>query len=116
MSIPTFDPTLVWMVMDGDEIAGANICVGNHEGDTQVGYVASIGVRRPWRGRGLAKTMLGVCFEEFARREKTATTLHVDAASRTGATHLYESVGMREVHRSAAYALELRPGENLAVS
>ena len=116
MSIPTFDPTLVWMVLDGDEIAGAITCIGNHEGDAQVGYVASLGVRRPWRGRGLAKTMLHVCFAEFASREKTAVTLHVDAANPTGATHLYESVGMREIHRSATYVVELRPGENLAIS
>ncbi len=115
MSIPTFEPSLVWMVMDGDEVVAGNICVGNHEGDTNIGYVASLGVLRPWRGKGIAKSMLVACFSEFARRGKTATALHVDAASPTGATHLYESVGMRETHRDALYELELRPGEDLSV-
>ena len=116
LAIPSFDPSLVWMALDGDEIAGNAICLGEHEGDESVGYVANIAVRRPWRGRGLAKAMLAVCFAELAGRGKKAVALVVDADSLTGATRLYESVGMREVHRSAEYGLELRSGEDLTVS
>lgn len=115
METPRFDPSLVWMVAENDEITGSCICIGEHEGETDVGYVANIAVRRPWRGRGLAKTMLAVAFDEFARRGKTAAALYVDAENTTGATRLYESVGMREVSRNAMYQRELRPGKRLSV-
>ena len=116
MEIASFDPDLAWMVLDGDEVVGVNICLGDHEGDSTIGYVGNLAVRRRWRGRGLATTMLAVCFDEFARRGKVGAALHVDADSRTGATRLYESVGMREVHREALYELELRPGKNLTLT
>lgn len=116
MEQASFDPSLVWVAYDGDEIAGSNICVGAFEDDESVGYVANVAVGRPWRGRGLAKSMLGAAFEEFVRRGKKAATLHVDADSLTGATRLYESVGMREVFRSAHYERELRPGRDITVS
>ena len=54
-------------------------------------------------------------FTDFARSGKTVATLDVDAENITGATRLYESVGMRETHRMAWYELELRPGEELSV-
>lgn len=113
MDQPSFDPTLVWIAYDRDQIAGSNICIGSFEDDDSVGYVANLAVGRPWRGRGLAKSMLGAAFEEFVRRGKKAATLHVDADSLTGATRLYESVGMREVFRSAVYQRELRAGRDI---
>jgi ribosomal protein S18 acetylase RimI-like enzyme len=90
-------------------------CTGNHEGDDMVGYVQSLGVRKPWRGRGIARNLLLHAFGEFRRRGKRGAALDADAHSLTGATRLYESVGMREVHRNAVYVKELRSGEDLAV-
>jgi mycothiol synthase len=58
------------------------------------GYVGAIGVRRPWRGRGLAKTLLLHSFADFHRRGQTRATLNVDADSPIRATHLYDRVGM----------------------
>jgi ribosomal protein S18 acetylase RimI-like enzyme len=58
------------------------------------GYVGAIGVRRPWRGKGYAKALLLYTFREFFQRGTTRVTLGVDAESPTGATHLYERVGM----------------------
>lgn len=115
MDTPRFDPSLVWMVAEGDEVVGSCVCIGEHEGETDVGYVGNIAVRRPWRGRGLAKAMMTVAFAEFARRGKSAAALHVDAENATGATRLYESVGMREISRDAVYQRELRPGKKLSV-
>jgi mycothiol synthase len=111
-----FDPSLWWMAVDGDEYAGNCWCLGSVEDDDRVGYVANLGVRQPWRGRGLAKAMLGHAFAEFQRRGRIAATLHVDAESLTGATKLYQSVGMRESDRFAAYEIELRSGDDLLVS
>ena len=85
------DHSLWFVVRDGDEIAAAVRNEANRHGG---GYVAIIGVRRQWRGRGLAKALLHRSFGEFWRRGLTRVTLGVDAESPTGATHLYEAVGM----------------------
>ena len=85
------DHSLWYVVRDGDEIAAA---VRNETGRLGGGYVAIIGVRRPWRGQGIAKALLYRSFGEFWKRGISRVTLGVDAESPTGATKLYESVGM----------------------
>jgi ribosomal protein S18 acetylase RimI-like enzyme len=115
LEMPSVDRDRVYIAMDGDEIAGSTICFNEFEGDDSVAYVASLSVRRPWRGRGLAKAMLQASFADFADDGKRAVTLHVDGENITGAKRLYESVGMRETHRMAWYEVELRPGEELSV-
>jgi mycothiol synthase len=82
----------VWFVVrDGDEIAA----VARNEARESAGYVGLLGVRRPWRGRGLGKALLYRTFAEFWERGLTRVTLGVDSESPTGATKLYERVGMR---------------------
>ncbi len=85
-----FDPSLWFVIRDGDEIAA----VVRNELRTGAGYVGALGVRRPWRGRGYGRALLLQSFREFQRRGSTRVTLGVDAANPTGATQLYESVGM----------------------
>jgi ribosomal protein S18 acetylase RimI-like enzyme len=58
------------------------------------GWIGSIGVRPAWRGRGLAKALLLHSFREFHRRGKRRVGLGVDSQNATGATRLYESIGM----------------------
>lgn len=110
-----FDPSLWWYAVDGDDIAGVNLCHSSTDGDESVGYVGNLSVRRPWRGRGLAAALLQIAFHEFASRGKTAATLQVDADNITGATRLYSRAGMRETERFAVFETELRPGKELAV-
>lgn len=90
-SSPAFDPTLWFLIRDGDEVAAAARNEANRNGG---GYVGALGVRRPWRGRGYAKALLLHTFREFRERGMPRVTLGVDAESPTGATRLYESVGM----------------------
>ena len=81
----------VWFVIrDGDELAAVtrNDVIGGG------GYVGAIGVRPAWRGKGLAKVLLYRTFLEFWRRGMSRVTLDVDAQNETGATQLYERVGM----------------------
>jgi mycothiol synthase len=85
------DHSLWFVVRDGGEIAAA---VRNDPDRNGGGYVGIIGVRRAWRGRGLGKALLHRTFGEFWRRGVTRVSLDVDAESPTGATKLYESVGM----------------------
>jgi ribosomal protein S18 acetylase RimI-like enzyme len=85
-----YDPTLWFVIRDGDEIAA----IARNEMRESSGYVGALGVRRPWRGRGYAKALLHHTFREFHRRGLRRVTLGVDAANPTGATRLYEGVGM----------------------
>jgi mycothiol synthase len=85
-----FDPSLWFVIRDGDEISA----VARNELRTSGGYVGALGVRRHWRGRGYGKALLLHSFREFRRHGMVRATLGVDAANPTGATHLYESVGM----------------------
>ena len=86
-----FDPTLWFVIRDGDEIVAVARNEANRNGG---GYVGHLAVRRPWRGRGYAKALLLHTFREFWNRGFRRVTLGVDAESPTGATHLYERVGM----------------------
>lgn len=65
--------------------------------DENAGFVRSLGVRRTSRGRGIARALLLTAFAEYARRGRTSVQLSVDSANDTGATRLYESVGMRTI-------------------
>jgi GNAT superfamily N-acetyltransferase len=88
---PNFDTSLWFLVRDGDEIAAATRNEANRNGG---GYIGAIGVRRPWRGKGYAKALLLHSFREFYERGIPRVTLGVDGQNPTGATHLYERVGM----------------------
>jgi len=85
-----FDTSLWFAIRDGGEIAGVARC----EARPPVGWVGSLGVRSAWRGRGYGRALLQHSFREFRRRGMTSAGLGVDAANATGATYLYESVGM----------------------
>lgn len=93
-----FDPTLWWLAVDGDDIAGFCLC-RPYETEPDMGWVASLGVRRPWRRRGSARALLLTSFREFRSRGFARVGLGVDADSLTGAHLLYESVGMRVARR-----------------
>jgi len=90
-SNPNLDLSLWFLIRDGEEIAAVTRNEGNRNGG---GYIGAIGVRRPWRGKGYAKALLLHSFREFFERGMPRVTLGVDAQNPTGATHLYERVGM----------------------
>jgi len=85
-----YDPSLWFVIRDGGEIAGVARC----EPRPPTGWVGALGVRTTWRGRGYGRALLRHCFREFRGRGFTRAALGVDAANATGATQLYESVGM----------------------
>lgn len=99
-----FDPTLWFVIRDGDEIAAA---IRNDPERNGGGYVGAIGVPRPWRGKGLARALLLRTFAEFWSRGKRRVTLGVDAENPTGATRLYESVGMHPETAAVVYEKQL---------
>lgn len=89
----SYDPTLWLLATDGDEAVGA--LSGLVWGDR--GWVGELGVRKPWRGRGIASALLRRAFATFASRDLPRVMLNVDAANPTGAVRLYERLGMRTV-------------------
>jgi mycothiol synthase len=110
-----FDPSLWFLAMDGDEIAGVNLCRPHALDDPDMGWVGSLGVRRQWRKRGIGLALLRHSFNEFYRRGKRKVGLGVDAQNLTGALRLYEGAGMH-IHRAFDnYEKELRAGTEISV-
>jgi ribosomal protein S18 acetylase RimI-like enzyme len=74
-----------------------------------------LGVRRPWRKRGLGLALLHHAFGEFYRRGKRKAGLGVDAKNLTGAMRLYEKAGMHIHKQIDLFEKELRPGKEISV-
>lgn len=108
-----FDPSLWFLAMDGDEIAGVCLCRSESHEDPNMGYVNSLGVRRGWRKRGLGLALLRHAFGEFYKRGKQRVGLGVDASSLTGALRLYERAGMHVNRKSTSFEKVLREGKDL---
>jgi mycothiol synthase len=87
----TYDPTLWFVALDGDEMVGA---LFGYIADGR-GQVSALAVRDAWRRRGIAAALLRAAFVVFRERGATNVRLNVDRDNRTGATHLYERAGMR---------------------
>ena len=87
-----------------DDQGPVGVVVSLDRGDT--GYVSSLGVLRRGRGRGVGRALLLAALAGFVADGLARAALDVDAENLTGATRLYESVGMRPV---VVYALWLRP-------
>lgn len=103
-----FDPTLWFLAWENEEIAGFSLC-RPAETRSDTGIVNLLGVRRPWRRRGLGEALLRHSFAEFHRRGFPRVALGVDAESPTGAPRLYERAGMHVVRRIDFYEKEV-PG------
>ncbi len=73
------------------------------------GWVDSLGTRRAWRKKGLASALVNASFRSFADEGLDAASIGVDAASPTGAFHLYEALGFREEHRLVDMVKEISP-------
>jgi mycothiol synthase len=93
------DPELWLLAFDGDELAGISLAAPHPSGDPRVGWISILGVRRPWRRRGLGLALLRGSFLELFRRGRSVIELSVDAGSTTGAVRLYERAGMHVSRR-----------------
>ena len=107
---PRFDRELSLLARDGPVVAGYLFAWLDAEEDPSRGYVAALGTRRLYRGRGIAEALLRQVFRTLLDRGKRGCDLHVDSDSLTGATRLYERVGMTAHPRFATWEKELRPG------
>ncbi len=103
---PDFDSSLFFLPVEGDTIAGLAYCMIRDLGEP-VGWVEILGVRRPWRRRGLGLALLHHSFRELRARGASWAGLEVDGESLTGAVRLYERAGMRAVRQVSIYEKEL---------
>jgi mycothiol synthase len=98
-----FDPELWFVVKDRDQVAAALLCDQRFGG----GWIASIGVLKPWRRQGLGYALLFHGFNELYRRGERRIALGVDAENPTGATRLYERAGMHKTFEAVVYEKRL---------
>jgi len=112
---PDVDPSLWFLAVAGDEIAGVALSCPKLLEDPDMGYIWLLGVRRPWRRRGLGLALLQQAFGAFYARGQHKVSLSVDAQSLTKAVQLYERGGMHPMRQYDYYEKELRTGEDLSL-
>jgi GNAT superfamily N-acetyltransferase len=99
-----FDPTTWWLACADGEPAGI-LLADDSRAEYGDGFVRTLGVTASARGRGIARALLYLSFAEYALRGRDRVVLAVDTQNATGATQLYESVGMRPVVTIDAWSL-----------
>jgi ribosomal protein S18 acetylase RimI-like enzyme len=98
----------LWLVAwDGEEVAGASLNYPERFGDPGYGWIGTLGVRRPWRRRGVGEALLRRSFAALHARGLRKVRLGVDAENPTGATRLYERAGMHVLRQSNTWEREL---------
>jgi mycothiol synthase len=104
---PHFDPSLILVAWDGDEVAGGVINTIRAEENRTLGirrgFLDDVFTRRPWRRRGLARALLGRSLVLLRDRGMTSAALGVDATNPNQALGLYESAGFRVAESDSAY-------------
>jgi mycothiol synthase len=104
---PDYDPSLLRVAWQGDQIAGMVLCFIDKDQNEiyghKRGYTENICVRRSWRRQGLAKALIASSLLALKERGMTEAGLGVDAENTSGALLLYEYMGFRVVKRSTIY-------------
>ena len=106
---PAFDPSLWAIAWEGEQVAGFSL----NRYRMGIGWIRTLGVRRPWRKRGLGEALLLHSFGEFYKRGTKTIGLGVDAQNPTGATRLYQKVGMYPASEFVTYEKVLRAGRSV---
>jgi ribosomal protein S18 acetylase RimI-like enzyme len=102
-----YDPALWLLAWDGPELAGFSLSYPERMGDRQLGWVGTLGVRAPWRRRGLGGALLRASFNALYDRGLRKVGLGVDSQNATGALRLYEEAGMHRVRQSDNWELDV---------
>ena len=95
-------------------ILSLSLCDPKLGTDRETGMVDVLGVRRPWRQKGLGLALLHNTFGEFLRRGYKRVGLGVDTQNLSGATRLYKKAGMEVDREFVVYEKELRAGKELS--
>ena len=98
------DMSLFFVAERDAELVGEISCHAERFG---VGFVTTLGVVPEARGLGIGRALLLRAFRAFWERGQPWVGLAVDADNETGATRLYESVGMRIAFGAITYEKRL---------
>ena len=103
----TFGPDLWMVAWDGNQVAGMVLNFvsdeENQEYQRKRGYTEFISVRRPWRRRGLARSLLVQSIQMFREMGFEETVLGVDTQNPNHALRLYEGVGYKITQKHTNY-------------
>jgi mycothiol synthase len=98
--LPTFDERW-WLIARDPKGAVAVFALGRMREDLL--FIEQVGVRRPFRGRGLALALLQCVFETSYRARQPLVSLGFDTANPSGAYRLYEKAGMKPDYEISIY-------------
>jgi ribosomal protein S18 acetylase RimI-like enzyme len=108
---PDQDTGLWCVAWDGDEVAGVVMNTiyrtENEALGIRRGWLDHVSVRRPWRGRGVAKALCAASFRVLREAGMDEAWLGVDGSNPMGAVQLYEGLGFGVVRRWQAYGRPL---------
>jgi ribosomal protein S18 acetylase RimI-like enzyme len=102
-----FQPDHWKVAWDNEEVAGMVLNYINDEENRRFnrkrGFTEDISVRRPWRRRGLARSLLAQSLKMLKEEGMEEAALGVDTDNPSGALGLYENLGFRNVKLWMAY-------------
>ncbi|MGC4154089.1 MAG: GNAT family N-acetyltransferase [Propionicimonas sp.] len=109
---PDTDPETGRALRAGAPLVVAYHLGGHYPADFEVrgyrfGFSELLGVRRAYRGRRLAPSLLAAALHAFAADGMDRAALGVDDANPTGAAGLYAALGYRKERGSVAYLIEV---------
>ena len=104
---PDNEPELWKVAWDGDQVAGMVLNCFFEEEDKKFnrkrGWTDPICVRRPWRRRGLASSLIAQSIHMFREMGFTDTALGVDTDNPSGALNLYKRMGYENTKTWISY-------------
>lgn len=103
LAYPDWDFSLWRVAWDGEEVAGMILnYIIPHDTETagrRCGWTDPVAVRRPYRRRGLARSLLAQSVQAFRDRGFDETVMLVDSHNPYHAMEVYQSVGYRAVRK-----------------
>ncbi len=104
---PSVDTSLWRVAWDGDQVAGVVMNTiyqtENQRLGIRRGWLEHVSVRRPWRGRGVAKALCAASLRVLREHGLDEAWLGVDGSNPMGAVALYEGLGFQVARRWQAY-------------
>lgn len=106
---PHARPDLSTVVVDAANGTVAGYQLASHDPDLAArrgfreGYTELLGVRREYRGRGIAQALMADAMHRFTAAGMDVASLDVDSENPTGALALYTGMGYRAVNTSMAW-------------
>ncbi len=112
---PDFQPDLMVVAWDGDEVAAAVLNAVYAEENRQLGirrgWLDSVFTRRAWRRQGLARALIVRSLHLLRDAGLQVAALGVDADNPSGAFGLYESAGFAVTERFTSWRKPLEAAE-----